>query len=185
MLCDISGCLKPVQAKRLCTGHYARKRYGNTSTALLGELAKERPIKICSVEWCDKPAKALTFCSGHYARHRKNADLELPFKHRATDPDDVDTWGRYVNTGGYIELKANFGGVIHSVLEHRKVMADCLGRLLLPEENVHHINGVKDDNRIENLELWNTSQPAGQRIEDKVEWAKHILRIYEREALNE
>lgn len=69
------------------------------------------------------------------------------------------------------------------VLEHIVVMEDILGRLLLPGENVHHINGVKHDNSPENLELWVTSQPSGQRPEDLAAWAKEILRRYEPEAL--
>lgn len=64
------------------------------------------------------------------------------------------------------------------VPEHRQVMETVVGRRLLPAETVHHINGVRLDNRPENLELWATQHSRGQRVTDQVAWAIELLKQY-------
>lgn len=71
--------------------------------------------------------------------------------------------------------RANMG---RYVKQHHLVMEQELGRYLLEGESVHHKNGNRQDNRIENLELWRVGQPAGQRVADQVAWAKQILALY-------
>lgn len=85
---------------------------------------------------------------------------------------------RAVNRDGYVRLNVRKDG---RVLEHRHVMEQHLGRRLAADENVHHINGNKTDNRLENLELWVRSQPSGQRVTDLLTWAREILARYESE----
>jgi hypothetical protein len=86
--------------------------------------------------------------------------------------------------GGYILMAIyDENNNKRSVSEHRFVMESKLGRKLFPNERVHHKNGKRDDNRLENLELWSTSHPSGQRIDDLIKFSLEILRAYSPENL--
>lgn len=87
-------------------------------------------------------------------------------------PNDVY---RSVNPAGYVFIRDKNG---RKLLEHRYVIEKHLGRSLTAEENVHHINGVRDDNRLENLELWTTPQPVGVRVEDEIKKCIKFLEKY-------
>lgn len=131
---------------------------------------------------CNKPIHCRSVCVScyrkiHYQEHEKNRR----YPNGISKERECAIGTKRVTNEGYIDIKIPSD---HSSLsrdwmkEHRYVMEIFLGRKLLPEENIHHINGDKTDNRLENLELWITKQPKGQRPIDLIEYAEWIIKTY-------
>ena len=132
----------------------------------------------CSIKNCDRRHAAKGFCNTHYRRSQQGIDMSMPIV--PVDRVPRGEWRAWhVTPEGYV-MRSRIGedGRDERQLEHRLIMSEALGRDLLPRENVHHVNGVRHDNRLENLELWATSQPSGQRVAEKIEWAKAFLQEY-------
>ena len=139
---------------------------------------------ICIV--CDKPfdqtmASNTKYCSKSckkLAGSRRNQGIPIngPRKHIHGSGHITKTGYRIISKMGHPNsVKGIRSG---QIMEHTFVMSEHLGRPLKKGETVHHINGIRDDNRIENLEIWHRSHPPGQRLEQKIEWCKEFLSDY-------
>jgi hypothetical protein len=97
---------------------------------------------------------------------------------RRVQHEGIDGYTRNTDKHGYIVLHVGkFSPYTNArnIAEHRYVMMMYLGRNLSPEETVHHKNGVRDDNRLENLELWTGDHQPGVRVADHIE---HMIDLY-------
>ena len=169
--CSVDGCERKVRSKGLCGAHYNRSLKG---------LSLDKPLRpsyqrvygegdICQVEGCENRAAIARYCKPHYNRawagRRLDAEwqvVEYPIGTKRKSED------------GYVDIKTEAGWK----REHRHVMEQHLGRDLEPEETVHHKNGERDDNTLDNLELWSSAHPSGQRVKDKLAWCREFIRKY-------
>ncbi len=128
---------------------------------------------------CERKSKARNLCKRCYMRRWRNIKFGRPENFIPELRANKNSGCK--RTDGYkILMIKNHPNAMKGgrILEHTFIMSQHLGRALKKEERIHHKNGIRDDNRIENLELWTRSHPDGCRVEDKVKWAKEFLESY-------
>lgn len=130
----------------------------DTSWKAVMHLQKGSKILVNGISICKECGSDNNVVTAKYTKFPGYCRKCIYRKKRSKVPSNGKPWRGYeIDKSGYKVISGQWD---HSccdsrgcVREHRLVMEKWLGRFLLKDEVVHHMNGIKDDNRIENLEL--------------------------------
>lgn len=155
LTCSVLDCDRRSRNSGFCNMHYQRVRtHGDPGQVAPYERPKAK-MKKCVVDGCDTKAKTKRhgLCSMHHSRWYKHGDVGDPGRIRA------EPGAEWTTEQGYVILQHNG----RKTLKHRMVMAEYLERELHPWETVHHIDGNRSNNVIENLQLRIGAHGPGQK----------------------
>lgn len=164
----------PLYCSRDCAWIEKRKLAGNPCIV----CGKETPV-----EWTPSKdggrtprtaGRRRTLCSSECRKINKQRKAAI---HRPLEDRQIT---RQVTKQGYIRIRFPGGMGIRGreVLEHRYVMEEALGRPLTDLETVHHINGRRDDNRLDNLSLRSGNHGPGGEVSAMIKWAHEFIALY-------
>lgn len=177
--CAVDGCDRRAVTRGWCHGHYLRWSRGGD---VRPDVPLSRPLRDeCLLEECRRGAHSGGLCRSHARRQRLYGDPRAGRPARTRSGDGSLSHGYWV-VPVPPELRHLVPDARSKELEHRLVMAKLIGRPLTGDEVVHHRNGDRLDNSPDNLELWSTAQPKGQRVTDKLAFAYELIARYDREA---
>lgn len=178
-LCSFEGCDKPIKVKRdqLCSGHHSQKLRGQPLKPLEDRSHRGRD-KLCTFDGCGLKSKSYGLCSAHAWQRRQGRELTPRWRgglsKKTKEPLVITT---FVNGSGYVTaiVYPKHPGYTYAnpernrecgryISEHRLVMSLHLGRKLKTWETVHHIDGIRSNNTVGNLQLRHGSHGEGQKI---------------------
>ena len=148
--------------QRFCSRDCAAKAVGAACRGVLKVPRGEQPCVVCGKRFLTRqPSQPAKCCSRKCAWRLRSATTKGKW---SGEKNPRWSGGIKRHAAGYIQQYVPGRSL---VLQHRLVMEQMLGRPLLPKEQVHHKNGIRDDNRPDNLELWVKHQPPGQRAQEQ------------------
>jgi len=131
----------------------------------------------CNIKGCKKIIKTWgRTCQMHRTRWHRHKD----YNYISPNWNQLKKGQPLLTPLGYLRINIDGKRILH----HRYVMEKHLGRKLLPfpKETIHHINGIKTDNRIENLEVISQAQHKSKyhRKKPKIDWDTQPLLVFNR-----